>query len=55
MTDRHWWALLIAGVIGGFAFYAGGTLWTKTESKLGIGETTAGAPVVGARTEGPAQ
>lgn len=48
--EKLFW-LLIAGIVGGFAFAAGGSLWTKTESKLRIGETTAGADSVGAGTQ----
>lgn len=48
-SDRLFWALVI-GILGGFAFAAGSTLWTKTEPKLGIADSTAGADVPGART-----
>lgn len=50
MSKNSWFWILVAGIIGGFAFAAGGTLWGKAESKLGITESTAGADVVGART-----
>jgi hypothetical protein len=50
MTNGKWFWVLAAGIVGGFAFAAGSTLWEKTQSKLGITETTAGAAVVGART-----
>lgn len=50
MSKNSWFWVVVAGIIGGFAFAAGGTLWSSTESKLGIGLPTAGADVVGART-----
>lgn len=55
MSEKLFWALVL-GVIGGFAFYFGGDLYTKTASKFEKpGDSTVGAPVVGARTDGTAQ
>jgi hypothetical protein len=50
MSDKWFW-ILVAGVIGGFAFAAGSSLEAKTEAKIKSRQSTAGADVVGARTE----
>lgn len=51
MSDK-WFIALILGIIGGFAFAAGSTLWDKTEQKFRAQsrESTQGADVVGAQT-----
>ena len=51
MSSRWFW-VLVAGVIGGFAFAAGSSIEGKVEKKFGATapESTAGADVPGART-----
>jgi len=53
-VDSKWFWVLVAGVIGGFAFAAGSSLYSRTEdkmSKLGIGLPTAGSGGPGSRTQ----
>lgn len=49
MKGNFWW-LIIAGIIGGFAFAAGSSLEAKTEARFGIGNSTAGEGGPGSRT-----
>lgn len=49
MSEKIVWALVL-GIIGGFTFAVGTALYSKTETKLKLGESTA-SPAIGSPTE----